>query len=55
MKGSEKQRIQPARADDFKSIARRLECVSDIGDFDAKLKKIASNAKLVEVGKKREA
>ena len=36
-----KQRTQPARADDFKSVAKRLECDPDLDKFDAKLKKIA--------------
>jgi hypothetical protein len=39
-KDSGKRRTQPPRADDFKSVAKRLECDPDISAFDAKLKKI---------------
>jgi hypothetical protein len=30
-----------AKSDDFQSVARRLECGTDMDKFDAKLKKIA--------------
>jgi hypothetical protein len=32
------------KGDDFKSVARRLECDEDLEAFDAKLKKIAKAA-----------
>ena len=44
MASSRKQLPRAARknkADDFESVARRLECDEDLGKFDEKLKKIA--------------
>ena len=35
-----------ALSDDFKSVARRLECDEDKGRFEAKLSKIAMSRKL---------
>jgi len=34
-------RTQPKKADDFKSVARRLECDEDPAKFKAMLRKIA--------------
>jgi len=36
-----KRRTQPPQPDDFKSVARRLECDEDKVQFEAKLGKIA--------------
>jgi len=40
-KDSEKHRTQHAKPDDFKSVARRLECDEDKARFEAKLGEIA--------------
>lgn len=34
-------RRSPPSKDDFESVARRLECATDLKKFDAKLRKIA--------------
>ena len=39
-KAPAKRRTQPPQADDFKSVAKRLECDEDKGRFEAKLGKI---------------
>jgi hypothetical protein len=42
---SVKQRTQPRRSDDFKSVAKRLECDEDKERFEAKLGKLAKAKK----------
>jgi hypothetical protein len=38
-------KIKPKKADDFASVAKRLECDENLAAFDAKLKKIAPKKK----------
>jgi hypothetical protein len=40
-KDSKKRKTQPPRADDFKSVAKRLGCDEDKARFEEKLGKIA--------------
>ena len=40
-RSSAARQINPAKQDDFESVARRLGCDPNLATFDAKLKKIA--------------
>jgi hypothetical protein len=51
-KDSRKRRNQPAKADDFKSVARRLGCDDDKDRFEARLASIAK-PKTVKASKAR--